>query len=360
LAAGKKSGGIIAGPLPSRLLIIGILDMPGDIDAARHSRRRVTSGWRRMPPPDPARRSRQSRPLLVARHPLAFALRVIRGLRRNRALLLSGALAYNGLLTLVPLLALLLLALSHVMDEARLLHGIQISLELVIPGQAQAMTEEIAALLMHRELIGGLGILMLLFFSGLAFGVLQDAFSLIFEHRFSRLSRHRLVSLFLPWLFALALGAGLLILVVALTALETLGQSGRTIPGLELPLEALSGPLIGFVGFAAQAVLLAALYIVMPVGMVRVREALVGGLVAAAVWDPLRRMLGWYFSSVSFVSVAFGSIGTAVVVLLFMEAGALVVLLGAQVIAEYEQFVYREGAARSPGSGRAAGRRRPH
>lgn len=301
-----------------------------------------------MPAADSSpRRSRQPRPLVVLLHPFAFGLRVIRGLRRNRALLLSGALAFNGLLTLVPLLALLLLGLSHVMDEERLLHGIQISLEFVVPGQAAVVTDEFAALLAHRDLIGGVGIVMLLFFSGLAFGVLQDAFSLIFEHRFARLSRHRLVSLFLPWLFALALGAGLFLLVIALTALETLGQGGRTIPGLELPLEALSGPLIGIVGFGAQAVLLAALYIVMPVGVVRVREALVGGLVAAAVWEPLRRLLGWYFNSVSFVSVVFGSIGATVVVLLFMEVAALVVLLGAQVIAEYEQFVYREGASRS-------------
>jgi YihY family inner membrane protein len=281
--------------------------------------------------------------MLVLRHPLAFALRVLRGLRQNRALLLSGALAYNGLLTLVPVLALLLLVLSHVMDEAQVLHGVETTLELVIPGQSALITREIADLLNHRELIGGLGLVLLLFFSGLAFGVLQDAFSLIFEHRFARRSRHRIVIVLLPWLFALALGLGLFLLVITVTTLEAFGASGRTLPGLDLPAEVLSGPLIGLVGFVAQGLLLAGLYIVMPVGVSRLREALIGGFVAAAVWELLRRAVGWYFSSVSLVSVVFGSLGAVIVVLLLMEIGALVILMGAQVIAEYERFVYEEG-----------------
>jgi hypothetical protein len=60
------------------------------------------------------------------------------------------------------------------------------------------------------------------------------------------------------------------------------------------------------------------------------------------VIELLRRVLAWYFESVSLVNVVYGSIGAVVVVLLLMEIGALVILLGAQVIAEYERFVYRE------------------
>ena len=51
----------------------------------------------------PARRRGRLRAIL--RHPLAFALRVWRGARRNQLLLLSAALAYNALLTIVPFFA---------------------------------------------------------------------------------------------------------------------------------------------------------------------------------------------------------------------------------------------------------------
>ena len=54
----------------------------------------------------------------VAKHPLAFALQVLRGFRANQGLLLAGAVAYYALLSMVPLLILTVIALSHVIDRA--------------------------------------------------------------------------------------------------------------------------------------------------------------------------------------------------------------------------------------------------
>ena len=60
-------------------------------------------------------------------------------------------------------------------------------------------------------------------------------------------------------------------------------------------------------------------------------------------------MLVWYFSTLSQVNVVYGSFATTIVVLLSLEIAALVLLLGAQVIAEYERTVRAlgGGAARA-------------
>jgi len=282
------------------------------------------------------------RSIVLLRHPFAFLVRVFRGLRQNKALILSGALAYNSLLTLIPLLALLLLGLSHVMDEAQVLAAVQSSLELVVPGHAELVTDQIQAVLTHRELIGGVGIVMLLFFSGMAFSVMQAAFDLIFRHRRLYRRRHTLLAWTLPYLFALALAVGFVLLIVATTAIQALESREIALAGTRLSMEGISGPLVAAVGFGAEVLLLTAFYFVIPVGVLRIRDALVGALVVASVWELLRRGLDWYFESVSLVNVVYGSIGAVVVVLLLMEIGALVILLGAQVIAEYERFVYRE------------------
>lgn len=50
-------------------------------------------------------------------------------------MLLSGAVAYNTLLYIVPLFAVLLVALSHLVDEGHLLETVASNLELLIPGQ---------------------------------------------------------------------------------------------------------------------------------------------------------------------------------------------------------------------------------
>ena len=65
---------------------------------------------------------------------------------------------------------------------------------------------------------------------------------------------------------------------------------------------------------------------------------MIGGLTAAMLWEITRHLLVWYFSSLSSASVVHGSLTSAIVVLLSIEIAAALLLLGAQVIAEYERL----------------------
>src|ERR1700716_3484450 len=85
----------------------------------------------------------------VLKQPGAFAAAVIKQFRANQGVLLAGAVAYYTLLSLVPLLILILLALSHVVDEERLLDTLRASLEFVVPGQANAVVGELRNFFTH-------------------------------------------------------------------------------------------------------------------------------------------------------------------------------------------------------------------
>jgi uncharacterized BrkB/YihY/UPF0761 family membrane protein len=76
----------------------------------------------------------------------------------------------------------------------------------------------------------------------------------------------------------------------------------------------------------------------MPVGRLRLSHALIGGITAALLWEVTRHVLLWYFGTLSQVSVVYGSLTTAIVVLLSLELAAALLLLGAQVISEYERL----------------------
>jgi len=52
---------------------------------------------------------------------LDFARRVLRDFHRNQGFLLASAVAYNTLLSIVPLFAVLLVLAAHVTDERSLL-----------------------------------------------------------------------------------------------------------------------------------------------------------------------------------------------------------------------------------------------
>ena len=56
------------------------------------------------------------------------------------------------------------------------------------------------------------------------------------------------------------------------------------------------------------------------------------------LWEITRHVLVWYFGTLSQVGVVYGSLTTAVVVLLSLEIAATLLLLGAQIIAEYERI----------------------
>ena len=87
----------------------------------------------------------------VASHPLRFAVQVWKAFQKNQGLLLSGALAYYILLSVIPLFAFLLLMLSHVVDEAALLTTLSRYIGLIIPGDATAVLGQVRNILEHRE-----------------------------------------------------------------------------------------------------------------------------------------------------------------------------------------------------------------
>jgi YihY family inner membrane protein len=274
------------------------------------------------------------------KQPGTFALAVIKQFRANQGVLLAGAVAYYTLLSLVPLLILILLALSHIVDEERLLVTLRASLEFVVPGQADAMVGELRNFFTHREVIGSVLLLTMLFFSALAFTVLENAMSVIFFHRVKIKRRHFLVSAVMPYVFIVFLGLGLLVTTVVSGIFQFIGTQNITFFGQPRSLGPLAGLLIYLTGVTGEILLLSSIYLVMPVGRLSLRHALIGGATAAVLWEITRHILVWYYTSMSQIQVVYGSLTTSIAVLLSVEIGALVFLLGAQVIAEYERIGY--------------------
>jgi membrane protein len=272
------------------------------------------------------------------RRPGAFALAVIKQFRANQGVLLAGAVAYYSLLSLVPLLILILLALSHIVDEEQLLLTLREFLEFIIPGQADALVQELRVFFVHREVVGGMLLLTMLFFSALAFTVLENAMSVIFFHRVKIKRRHFLVSAVMPYVFIVFLGIGLLVTTVVSGMFQFIGAQQVTVLGQSYSLGSIAGLLLYLTGVTGEFLLLSSIYLVMPVGRLSLRHALIGGATAAVLWEITRHILVWYYTSMSQIQVVYGSLTTSIAVLLSMEIGALVFLLGAQVIAEYERI----------------------
>jgi YihY family inner membrane protein len=274
----------------------------------------------------------------VLRNPWAFVWRVLRGFAANQGLLLAGAIAYYALLSLVPLLILSVILLSQLVDQALLLGTLEQYLEWLVPSQSAALLADLAGFLEQRAAIGVLLFGSMLFFSSLAFSVVEKAMEVFFAHRGFDRRRHALVSFVLPYSFVLLLVVVLLLVSALVIVLQTLGGHSVWLFGRLWSLSAVSGLSLYGLGLAVETLVFAALYMIMPYGRTRPSHALVGGLTAALLWEATRHLLLWYFTTLSTASVVYGSLTTAVVVLLSMELAATLLLLGAQVIADYERI----------------------
>jgi YihY family inner membrane protein len=284
----------------------------------------------------------------VLRNPWAFLLQALKGFKANQGLLLAGAVAYYALLSIVPLLVLCVIALSHIIDPAELLRTLGRYLEWLMPGQSKAVITELSNFLQHRDVVGWVLLATMLFFSSLAFTVLENAMSVIFHHRVAIRRRRFLISALLPYCYILSLGLGLLLVTLVAGVLTVIGQESIEFLGREWSLHGVSGFLLYLLGVAGEVAVLTSVYLVMPVGRLRLHHALIGGVTATVLWEVTRHLLVWYFATLSQVNVVYGSLTTAIVVLLSLEIGATFLLFGAQVISEYERL--EAGAPKTMGT----------
>ncbi|HET9489994.1 MAG TPA: YhjD/YihY/BrkB family envelope integrity protein [Methylomirabilota bacterium] len=198
------------------------------------------------------------------------------GFQRSQGFLRAGAVAYYTLLAIVP---------------------------------PAAVTEQVASFLAHREVVGIVGLVALVFFS-------------------STQHRRCLVSVLLPYLSMMLIGVGLLLITVISSALHAV--RAVHVFGHAWPPAGLSGAVLHLLGVVGLALLPTAFYMVLPVGQIRFGHALAGGVTATVLWEVTRRATVWYFAKLSMVNVIYGAMAAVIVVLLPLEAGAVILLFGAR------------------------------
>ena len=274
----------------------------------------------------------------VLQNPLRFTIQVFSGFRANQGFLLAGAVAYYTLLSLMPMLALIMILLSQLVEPQLLLDTLREYLGMVAPVQASSLLEQVSAFLHNWKLVGMLGLAMLVLFSSFAFTTLENAMSVIFFHRVAIHRRHFLVSAIIPYCYILFLALGLFLVSTVSGILNSMDDQSFTVLGQTWSLTGHPPGIFYALGLVGEILLLSSLYLVMPIGKLALHHALIGGITATVLWELTRHFMVWYFSTLSIVNVVYGTFATAVIILLSLEAAALILLFGAQVISEYERI----------------------
>jgi YihY family inner membrane protein len=164
--------------------------------------------------------------------------------------------------------------------------------------------------------------------------------AIIFSHRQKSLRRPLFISVIIPYVYILLVALGFFLVTVISGALDALERQQVILFGIEWSLRGSSKILIYLLGMGGMILMLTSFYLVMPVGRISLMHALSGAVTATVLWEIIRRLLVWYYSKLSLVNVIYGSLATTVVALLSIEVAVIILLLGAQVISEFDRRQY--------------------
>src|SRR4030067_59696 len=138
----------------------------------------------------------------------------------------------------------------------------------------QALVAQIGVFLENWKVVGVTGLALLLFFSSIAFTVLENAMSVIFFHRVAVKRRHFLVSAIIPYCYISLLAVGMLVVNAVSGTLAALDARSVKLMGHVWSLDGTEAVLIYLFGVVGEIALLPSPYLVIPAGRLALRHAL--------------------------------------------------------------------------------------
>ncbi len=270
---------------------------------------------------------------------LKIVVMVGRDFVHNLVKLQAMALAFKTLLSLAPLLAVIFSILKGFGVHNRMEPALAEALA-PLGDKGQEITKYLIGFVdkMSAGALGTIGFVTLFVTVLSLMGTIEEAFNTIWRVKMPR----KLARRFTDYLSAILVGPVLVFAAVTLTATLQSHALVRTL----LSLQPLGMVILFFLRLLPYVTLWGAftfVYIFIPNTRVKLQSALVGGLIAAILWQTV----GWGFatfvaSSTKYYAI-YSSFAILLLFLLWLHVGWVIVLLGAQVAYAHQHINYYQG-----------------
>ena len=251
---------------------------------------------------------------------------------------IAGAISFYTLFSIFPLL----LAVASVLgfmgprtEEKQLEAATQLAE--IIPVSSGFISQTMEGLVNARTITGIVSVIGLFGGATVAFGAIRKGVNAAWGIRTSRpFIRERLID------FALALGAGVLLLAILFSA-PAVGvlrevtdllapESTRFIHTVWNLVATLLTPALVFLTFLI-------LYTYLPNTHVRLEDTWIGALIASLAFHAASLAFVWYVSTYAHYNVLYGSVGSILALLTWVYLSAIILLLGALMTSRYTGYV---------------------
>lgn len=234
----------------------------------------------------------------------------------------ASALTYSSLLALVPVstIAVAILTIFPAFNEMRA--AVQTSVfDFLVPEVGLVVLEYLESFSANAGRMTALSVVGLIVTSLLLLATIEGAFNHIWKVKEQRTLLVRLITF-----WALLTVTPLLVAASFSATLNLFEQTGTLSSQFW-------APFIGFVPLTIQFVGFTAIYQLIPNRPVRLMDSLVGGAVAALLFEVSKRLFAWYLAMAPIYETIYGALATIPIFLLWVYMAWSIVLFGAYVAA---------------------------
>ncbi|MBI1853095.1 MAG: YihY family inner membrane protein [Planctomycetes bacterium] len=256
---------------------------------------------------------------------LRIAVLAVRGFQRERGHFLAFALTYMTLLSIVPLLAFAFAVAKGLKAQDRLRPFIEQQFGPGLKEVTESLFEAVKNT--NAATLSSIGLIFFLWAVLRGLSTFESAFNIIWGVRRSR----SLVRKFTDYLSVLAVSPILLVAAIGLTGLITTSTFAKEIvpSGFLRGLARLLPFVVTWAGYAF-------LYKFLPNTKVRLRSAIVGGVLAGTAYQLVQ--WGYFHFQVGLVrySVIYGALASLPIFLIWLQLGWMIVLIGCEIAYVYQ------------------------
>lgn len=258
-----------------------------------------------------------------------FVYEVIMAFGADKCSFLAAGLCYFVFFSIFPLLLVLVSVAGYFLTAEQAMQQAILLTQQVFPQQQAFLLGILRGVMEHRDSASVFGVAALVWSAKNIFLSLGQALNIIWKVRTDRGPIwENLIAVGL----SLSIGLGLFLSSVSYAILlaimnfrfPVLGLSPSEVPGVVFLI-------VNILPATMVAIVLVALYMVLPNRKLTVQQVLPGAIVAAALWEALRRVFGYYLDHMTRFDAVYGSISGIVGFLFWIFISASIFLLGAEV-----------------------------
>lgn len=256
-------------------------------------------------------------------------VRTVQGLGAHDGSHMAAGVAYYAILSLFPLLLGLIAIMGVFLPSEDMQQELFDFFRRNLPGQVDVLEDNIDSVIRYRGAIGAVSIVLLLWSGSAMFGAVSRAVNRAFGiHKDRPFYLKKLLDL------GMAFGVGLLFLV-------SLGASSIfTILGAADVTEANTAADLGarLLGFLLNLPVFLLLYKFLPNVKTSWRYVWPGALLAAILFEIAKTLFVFYMGHVANYESVYGSVGSIIVLLVWIYISAFILILGAEFASQYGQM----------------------